>query len=196
MARSSEPRSELVRSQTARLDGGRCLCESECVVWAVGERGDRCACARCVHTAPAFNHGHAESSFTSHPSVNLPDHLVTLEGSVRWFSPGAHENSVRCNRPPKQGEKAARQCRSSRRGLRPWIAGAGQSCLRPSRPSLRCCSWLCMTRSRDAGGSPKAERSAGPPPTPCEKQRPVAEAAPRLPRRLRWSRPSEQTLLP
>ena len=176
MARSSEPRSELVRSQTARLDRGRCLCE--CVVWecgAVGERGDRCACARCVRTAPALNRGHAEWL------------------TVRHFPPGG---SARCNRNPKQGEKLGVALSELAPRARPWIAGAGQSCLRPSRPSLRCCSWLCMTRSRDAGGSPKAERTAGPPPTPCEKQRPVAEAAPRLPRRLRRSRPSEQTLLP
>ena len=180
MARSSEPRSELARSQTARLDGGRCLCE--CVVWecgAVGERGDRCACARCVRTAPALNRGHAESSFKAKPSVNF----------LPW-------GSGRCNRNPKQCELLAWRLSELAARARPWIAGAGQSCLRPSRPSLRCCSWLCMTRSRDAGGSPKAERSAGPPPTPCEKQRPVAEAAPRLPRRLRRSRPSEQTLLP
>ena len=176
MARSSEPRSELVRGQTARLDGGRCMCE--CVVWecgAVGERGDRCACARCVRTAPALNRGHAELQ----PSVIFP--------------PGVQQDVTETQSRAKSlawrlSELAAR--------ARPWIAGAGQSCLRPSRPSLRCCSWLCMTRSRDAGGSPKTERSAGPPPTPCEKQRPVAEAAPRLPRRLRRSRPSEQTLLP
>ena len=179
MARSSEPRSELVRSQTARLDGGRCMCE--CVVWecgAVGERGDRCACARCVRTAPALNRGHAESSFCKRPSFSPPgvqQDVTETQSRAKSFGVALSELAARA---------------------RPWIAGAGQSCLRPSRPSLRCCSWLCMTRSRDAGGSPKAERSAGPPPTPCEKQRPVAEAAPRLPRRLRRSRPSEQTLLP
>ena len=185
MARSSEPRSELVRSQTARLDGGRCLCE--CVVWecgAVGERGDRCACARCVRTAPALNRGHAESSFT-----------ILKRRTVRhFFTPGGLQEDV--TETQSRAKSLAWRLSELAARVRPWIAGAGQSCLRPSRPSLRCCSWLCMTRSRDAGGSPKAERSAGPPPTPCEKQRPVAEAALRLPRRLRRSRPSEQTLLP